>query len=162
MPLTLSRDRNTQGASKGSARNVLNQRLAITGAESSTNCQNSKRPSNAITSISSRSQRKRANVQGLPQTSTALATTQVLSKLEPGQEFDYAEIANIYNKFWTRCQSCFVFGVDKKHKVNIDQLERAPEDWTVRAYEEHGMEKLQHYLINMPNRSTRQTLCIMP
>ena len=24
------------------------------------------------------------------------------------------------------------------------------------------MEKLRHYLINMPNKSTRQTLCIMP
>ena len=54
------------------------------------------------------------------------------------------------------------FGVEEKHEVNIDQLERAPEDWTIRAYEEHGMQKLRHYLINMPDRSTRQTLCIMP
>ena len=46
--------------------------------------------------------------------------------------------------------------------MHIDQLERAPADWTVGAYEEHGMEKLRHYLINMPDRSTRQTLCIMP
>ena len=46
--------------------------------------------------------------------------------------------------------------------MHIDQLERAPEDWTVRAYEEHGMQKLRHYLINVPDRSTRQTLCIMP
>ena len=162
MPLTLSRGRNTQGASEGSACNVLNQRLAITGAEPSTNRRNSKRPSSAITSTPSGSQRKRANVQGLLEASKALAITQVLSELELGQEFDYAEIANIYYKFWTECQSCFVFGVEEKHEVNIDQLERAPEDWTVRAYEEHGMEKLQHYLINMRDRSTRQTLCIMP
>ena len=52
--------------------------------------------------------------------------------------------------------------MDEKHEVHIDQLERAPADWTVRAYEEHGIEKLCHYLINMPDRSIRQTLCIMP
>ena len=162
MPLTLSRGRNTQGASEGSARNVLNQRLAATGAKPSTNRRNSKRPNNAITSTPSASQRKRANVQGLPEASTASTITQVPSELELGQEFDYAEIANIYNKFWTECQSCFVFGVEAKHEVHIDQLERAPEDWTVRAYEEHGMQKLRHFLINMPDRTTRQTLCIMP
>ena len=100
-------------------------------------------------------------MQGPAEASIASAITQVPAKLEPGQEFDYAEIANIYNKFWTECQSCFVFRVDEKHNVHIDQLERAPTDWTVRAYEEHGMEKLRHYLINMPDRSTRQTLCIM-
>ena len=99
MPITLSRGRNTQGASEGSARNVLSHRLAITGAEPSSNRRNSKRPNSAVTSIPSASQRKRANVQGLPEASTALAITQVPSELEPSQEFDYAEIANIYNKF---------------------------------------------------------------
>ena len=91
----------------------------------------------------------------------ASAITQIPAKLEPGQEFDYAKVTNIYNKFWMKCQHCFVFGVDEKHKVNIDHLECAPVDWTVRAYEDHGMEKLRHYLINMPDRSTKQTLCIM-
>ena len=162
MPITLSRGRNTQGASEGSARNVLSQRFAATGAEPSTNRRNSKRPSSQVTSTPSGSQRKRANVQGMPEASTASAIIQVPSELELGQEFDYAEIANIYNKFWIECQSCFVFGVEAKHEVHIDQLERAPEDWTVRAYEEHGMQKLRHYLINMLDRSTRQTLCIMP
>ena len=141
---------------------MLSQRLVATGAEPSTNRRNSKRPNSAITSTPSASQRKRANVQGMLEASTASAITQVPSELEPGQEFDYAEIANIYNKFWTECQSRFVFGVEAKHKVYIDQLECALEDWTVRAYEEHGMQKLRHYLINMPDMSTRQTLCIMP
>ena len=45
--------------------------------------------------------------------------------------------------------------------MHIDQLEHAPMDWTIQAYEEHDMEKLRHYLINMPNMTTRQTLCIM-
>ena len=62
MPITLSRGRNTQGASEGSARNVLNQRLAATEAEPSTNRRNSKRPSSQVTSTPSGSQRKRAKV----------------------------------------------------------------------------------------------------
>ena len=155
MVLTLSRGRNSQGTSEGSAHNVLSQRLALMGVEPSTNRRNSKRPSSVVTSTPSGSQRKRANVQGLLEASTASAITQVPSELEPGQEFDYAELANIYNKLWTECQSCFVFGVELKHEVNIDHLERALEDWTVRAYEEHGMQKLRHYLINMPDRTTR-------
>ena len=128
MPVTLSRGRNTQGASEDSPRNVLSQRFAITGAKPSSNRRNSKRPRSTITSTPSGSQRKRANMQGQPEASTASAITQIPSKLEPGQEFDYTEIASIYNKFWTECQSCFVFGVDEKHEVNIDQLEHASED----------------------------------
>ena len=120
MPITLSRGRNTQGASEGSARNVLSQRLAVMRAEPSTNRRNLKRPSSAVTSTPSASQRKRANVQGLLEASIASTITQVPSELEPSQEFDYAEIANIYNKFWTECQSCFVFGVEEKHEVHID------------------------------------------
>ena len=160
-PLTLSRGRNTQGASEGSASNVLSQRLVVTGVEPSTNRRNSKRPSSAITSTPSRSQRRSANVQGLPEASMASAITQVPSELEPDQEFDYAEIVSIYNNFWTEWQSSFVFGVDEKLEVNIDQLKRASEYWTMQAYKEHGMHKLRHYLINMPNRSTRQILCMM-
>ena len=73
MPVILSRGRNTQGASEGSARNVLSQRLVVTGAEPSSKHRNSKRPSSAITSTPSGSQRKRANMQGLPEASTASA-----------------------------------------------------------------------------------------
>ena len=101
-------------------------------------------------------------MQGPAEASITFAIIQVPAELEPSQEFDYTKIANIYNKFWTECQSCFVFGVDKKHEVHIDQLKRASVDWTVWAYEKHGMEKLRHYLINMHDKSTRQTLCIMP
>ena len=62
------------------------------------------------------SQRKRPNVQGPINASTAFAITQVLAQLEPSKEVNYAEIANLYEKL----QSYFVFGVDVKHKVYID------------------------------------------
>ena len=131
MPLTISRGRGTEGESEGSAQNVLSQRLATTGAEPSSNQRQSKRPSSAIASTPSGSQRKRANVQGPAEASMASVITQIPAELEPSQEFDFAKIANIYNKFWTECQSCFVFGVDEKHDVHIDKLKRALADWTV-------------------------------
>ena len=99
MPLTISRGRGTEGASEGSAQNVLSQRLTTTGAEPSSNRRQLERPSSAIASTPSGSQRKRTNVQGPAEASTASAITQIPAELEPDQEFDYAEIANIYNKF---------------------------------------------------------------
>ena len=84
MPLTISRGRGTEGASEGSARNVLSQRLATTGAEPSSNRRQSKRPSSAIASTPSGSQRKRSNVQGPAEASMASAFTQVPAELEPG------------------------------------------------------------------------------
>ena len=44
MPLTISRGKRMEGASEGSAQNVLSQRLATTGAEPSSNRRQSKRP----------------------------------------------------------------------------------------------------------------------
>ena len=73
MPLTISRGRGMEGANEGSARNVLSQRLATIGAEPSSNWRQSKRPSSAIASTPSGSQRKHANVQGPIEASTASA-----------------------------------------------------------------------------------------
>jgi hypothetical protein len=39
---------------------------------------------------------------------------------------------------------------------------RAPKDWTIREYEEQGMNETLYYLCHMPNPSTKQTLCVMP
>ena len=60
------------------------------------------------------------------------------------------------------CQGCFIFDIDKKREVRIDQLDFAPLDWTIRAYEERGMEQMHHYFLNMLDRTTKQTICVMP
>ena len=36
------------------------------------------------------------------------------------------------------------------------------DEWTIQALEEKGIEDLKMYLINMPNRTQKQTLCVMP
>ena len=46
--------------------------------------------------------------------------------------------------------------------MRIDQLDFAPLDWTIRAYEERGMEQMHHYFLNMPDQSAKQTICVMP
>jgi hypothetical protein len=39
---------------------------------------------------------------------------------------------------------------------------RAPNDWTIREYKEHGMNETLHYLVHMPDPFVKQILCIMP
>jgi hypothetical protein len=94
--------------------------------------------------------------------STASAITKVPSSLELGEKTDYNETKTMYEKFWTECQDCFVFKVDRKFSISIDQMERAPKDWTIREYEEHGMKETLHYLCHMSDPSVKQILCIMP
>jgi hypothetical protein len=94
--------------------------------------------------------------------STASAITKVPSSLELGEKTDYNETKTMYEKFWTECQDCFVFEVDRKFSISIDQMERAPKDWTIREYEEHGMKETLHYLCHMSDPSVKQILCIMP
>ena len=46
--------------------------------------------------------------------------------------------------------------------LDVMRLANAPDAWTIRAFEERGMEDLKTYLMNMPNRTQKQTLCVMP
>jgi hypothetical protein len=55
-----------------------------------------------------------------------------------------------------------VFEVDIKYKISIEQMKRTPTDWTIREYKEKGMLETKHYLVNMPDPSVKQTLCVMP
>jgi hypothetical protein len=52
--------------------------------------------------------------------------------------------------------------VDTKYEIPIEQMIRAPTDWTIREYEEQGLINTKHYLVNMPDLSVKQTLCVMP
>jgi hypothetical protein len=94
--------------------------------------------------------------------STSSAITEIPSSLEPSEKTDYNETKIMYKKFWTECQDCFVFEVDKKFSISIDQMVRAPKDWTIWEYEEQGMNKTLHYLCHMLDPSMKQTLCVMP
>jgi hypothetical protein len=105
---------------------------------------------------------KKMRVTRIGELSTTSAITEVPSSLEPGEKTDYNETKTMYKKFWSECQDCFVFEVDKKFSISIDQMVRAPKDWTIWEYEEKGMNKTLHYLCHMPDPSTKQTHCVMP
>jgi hypothetical protein len=64
--------------------------------------------------------------------STTYGVMEVPSDLEPGGKMDYLETKTMYERFWTECQECFVWNVDTKYTISIDQMERAPKDWTIR------------------------------
>ena len=83
-------------------------------------------------------------------------------ELDNGDEEDLEAISKIYNQFWMECQGCYIFEMDKKRELSIDQLDLAPIDWTICAYEERGMEKMSNYFLNMLDQTARQTLCVMP
>jgi hypothetical protein len=78
----------------------------------------------------------------LVEMSTASAITKVPSALEPGEKMDYNETKTMYEKFWTECQDYFVFEVDMKYSISIEQMMRAPKEWTIRKYKEHAMYNL--------------------
>ena len=92
----------------------------------------------------------------------ASALTEVPVELEDGDEADFEAIRKIYERFWMECLGCFIFEIDEKREVWIDQLDFAPLDWMIRAYEKRGMEQMRHYFLNMPDRTAKQTICIMP
>ena len=128
----------------------------------STGQRNRKRNNIAIDSTPADSNVRRPTTQAQPEASTASALTEVLVELKDGDEADLEAIRKIYERFWMECQGCFIFDIDEKREVRIDQLDFAPLDWTIRAYEERGMEQMRHYFLNMLNRSAKQTICVMP
>uniref|UniRef100_A0A7I4AG42 Uncharacterized protein n=1 Tax=Physcomitrium patens TaxID=3218 RepID=A0A7I4AG42_PHYPA len=90
---------------------------------------------------SNRKKSKPASVD-LPEASIQSALTEVPAEFGPGKVAVHNEVQEIYEKFWTKCQDCFVFAMDTK-------LER-------------GMHQTKHFLINMPDKTVKQSLRVMP
>ena len=57
------------------------------------------------------------------------------------------------------CQGCYIFEMDKKREVRIDQLDFAPLDWMIRAYEERGMRK--YAATSLTCHTAEQTIYVM-
>ncbi|KAG0597317.1 hypothetical protein M758_UG327900, partial [Ceratodon purpureus] len=82
-----------------------------------------------------------------------------------GEVLDFDSANRIYQNFFADCQDEFVFktnGQPKKFSVDVTRCKPAPAHWTIRAYEKRGMEEMKNYLVNMPDRTQKQTLCLMP
>ena len=162
MPLDLSRAVGTQNTSQAFGHDTTSQRGPQSAAEPSSIWRNRKRPSNAVETTPAGSQIRRPMVQPQAEDSTMSALTEVPVELSDGDKEDMEAIPKIYNQFWMECQGYYIFEMDEKCELSIDQLDLVPIDWTIRAYEERDMEKMRNYFLNIPDRTARQTLCVMP
>ena len=96
-------------------------------------------------------------------TSLASAISELPSVHRSGEVIDYNNVNLIFQKFFTDCQDAFIFDdPQKKTELDVMRLHNAPPHWMIRAFEPKGMEELKNYLMNMPDRSQKQTLCVMP
>ena len=79
-----------------------------------------------------------------------------------GEVIDYNNVNVIFQKFFIECQDAFVFD-DPRQKIELEvmRLVNAPDAWTIRAFEERGMEDLKMYLMTCltGRRSKRSASC---
>ena len=74
---------------------------------------------------------------------------------------DYEEVSRVYKSFWTTCEDAYLFKLDDK-EIDISQLVEPPATFNIRSKENRIVKELVNWLLNMPDKSTRQTLCVMP
>ena len=94
--------------------------------------------------------------------SLADAMSKVPSLYEPQKKADFKHIIAVYKKFWSECEDAYIFGVDEKKELSIDKMVDAPAEYNIRSREDKLVDAMVIYLLNLPERKARQTLCIMP
>jgi hypothetical protein len=75
---------------------------------------------------------------------------------------DYRVISAMYKNFWETYSSAYIFGSGEKKDVHIDNLIDAPATFNIRVKEDTIVKEMLHYLVNMPDKTIKQTLCVMP
>ena len=75
---------------------------------------------------------------------------------------DYEEVSRVYKSFWKTCEDAYLFKLDDKKEIDISQLVEPPTTFNIRSKENQIVKELVNWLMNMPDKSMRQTLCVMP
>ncbi len=122
----------------------------------------SKRQRRGAAPETSTRRRQKPLVPAEPEMSINSALTEIPTEVRPGEQADYTSTTDIFEKYWTDCQDCYLFDSSVKKELEVNQLVPAPEDWTIRAFEQRGMEVIKKYLLEMPDKTDKQTLCVMP
>ena len=55
-----------------------------------------------------------------------------------------------------------MFGVDEKKDLSIERLVAAPTEYNIQSKEKKHIDAMVLYLLNLPDRKSQQTLCVMP
>ena len=78
------------------------------------------------------------------------------------KKLDYEEVSRVYKSLWTTCKVSYLFKLDDKKEIDILQLVEPPATFNIQSKENRIVKELVNWLLNMPKKSTRQTLCVMP
>ena len=99
---------------------------------------------------------------GIDHPSLKEAMTQVPSTYDERASPDFKHITAVYKKFWTDCEDAYVFGVDFRKDISIHRVIEAPPEFNIRMKEMKLVQAMVLYLLNLPDRKAKQTLCVMP
>ena len=94
--------------------------------------------------------------------SLADVMSKVPSSYEPQKKADFKHITEVYKKFWFECEDAYIFRVDAKQELSIDRMVDALAEYNIRSREDKLVDAMVIYLLNLPDRKARQTLCVMP
>ena len=90
------------------------------------------------------------------------AMGEVPQSWQPQVKPDFKHLNQVYQKFWTECEDAYVFGVNEKKDLPLHKLVDAPSEFNIREKEQKVVESMMVYLLNLLDRMTRQTICVMP
>ena len=68
----------------------------------------------------------------------------------------------MYKKFWTTCEDAYISGVRQKKEIDISHMEDPLATFNIRFKQSNIIEDMVNYLLNIPDKSTKQMLCVMP
>ena len=88
--------------------------------------------------------------------------SKVSSSYEPQKKAHFKHINAVYKKFWLDCEDAYIFEVDAKRELSIDHLVDVLAEYNIRSREDKLVDAMVIYLLNLPDRKARQTLCVMP
>ena len=88
--------------------------------------------------------------------------TLVSEALRTDNKPDYKNVSAIYKQYWETCTSAYIFEVDEKKPLPIERLIAAPTKFNVRVKEDNIVKEMLHYLVNIPDKTMKQILCMMP
>ena len=86
----------------------------------------------------------------------------VLHSTASERKIDYKSVSEAYKRFGATCEDAYVFNVGEKVEIDITKLIPAPPTYNIRSQESRIVQDMVNYLTNIPDKSTKQTLCVMP
>ena len=105
---------------------------------------------------------KESEESGLDSISYLEEMTLVLEALRTDNKPDYKNVSAMCKQYWETCTSAYIFRVNEKKLLSIERLIAALAEFNVRVKEDNIVKEMLHYLVNIPDKTTKQTLCVMP